>query len=120
MKKFHSTGPFSIGLDATELMCCPEGGRFVAIDAPGHGALAVVVVRLSDDTEDNPQLLGNARLFAAAPELLSALQDEHKALDWLMARLIELDPKFMPTKSPIWPALVAGNAAIGKVTGNAS
>lgn len=116
MKNLHTPGPFTVGADATDLMGCPEGGRFVAIDAPGHGALAVVVTRLSDDEGPNEQLEGNARLFAAAPDLLAAARAQHKALDWMMARLIELDPTFMPTKCAHWPAIVAGNEAINQVT----
>lgn len=61
-----------------------------------------------------------ARLVAAAPDLLAACQAQHHAIDVLMARLIALDPEFMPTKSTIWPALVAGSDAIAKATGGAS
>lgn len=47
-------------------------------------------------------------------EMLAALQGEHKALDWMMARLIQVDPKFMPTKCAHWPAVVAGKEAMDK------
>lgn len=60
--------------------------------------------------------LEDALLHAAAFDLLEAAKAQHQAIDWLMARLIELDSSFMPTKSRIWPALVQGNAAITKAT----
>jgi len=47
-------------------------------------------------------------------ELREALKDEHKACDWLMARLIEADNKFRPTKSPIWESIVNGSEVIAK------
>jgi hypothetical protein len=57
------------------------------------------------------------RLRATAPELLAALKAEHRAADWLLARLIELDPSFRPTQSPVWAAIAEGSAAIAKATG---
>lgn len=56
----------------------PEGGEFHAIDAPEsrHYAMAVVVTRLSHEVEGSAstkQLQANARLIAAAPDLLEAL-----------------------------------------------
>src|SRR6218665_3967604 len=59
----------------------------------------------------------DARLIAAAPELLEACKAQHRAIDLLMAKLVTLDPTFMPTKSAAWPACVAGNAAIAKANG---
>ena len=56
----------------------------------------------------------NARLIAAAPDLLAAVKAQHDALDILLAMLVQLDPKFMPTQSRAWPALLQGNAAIAK------
>lgn len=55
----------------------------------------------------------------AAGEVLAACEAQHKAIDWLLARLIELDRGFMPTKSPVWPMLLQGNAAIAKARGKA-
>lgn len=61
--------------------------------------------------------LVNARLIAAAPDLLAACQAQHKAIDYLLARLITLDDSFRPTQcAEAWPAAVAGNAAIQKAT----
>lgn len=59
----------------------------------------------------------DADLISAAPDMLAALQAQHTALDLLLAILITRDPKFMPTQSAAWPALVQGNAAIAKATG---
>lgn len=61
-----------------------------------------------------------AVLFAAGPDLLSACYAQHRAIDMLMARLMVLDPAFLPTKSPVWPLLVQGNDAIAKATGSAA
>ena len=51
-------------------------------------------------------------------EVLKALKGQHRAIDWLMAMLIDSERQrgamdFMPSKSPIWPALVEGNRVIG-------
>jgi hypothetical protein len=57
------------------------------------------------------------RRAACYPELLEALKESHKAIDWLMARLIQLDPLFMPTKSPIWNSVVNNSEIIAKAEG---
>lgn len=62
----------------------------------------------------------NAHVLGASFDLLDACQLQHAAIDMLMAMLIEAKPGFMPTKSPCWSAVVAGNAAILKATGGAS
>ncbi len=59
----------------------------------------------------------DARCMVAAPEMLAALKAQHEAIDILMAMLIPLDEKFMPTKSRIWPMLLQGKAAIDKAEG---
>ena len=57
----------------------------------------------------------NARLIAAAPELLNACKAQHKAIDILFARLINEDVDFLPSKSgQPWKAIQEGNAAIEK------
>jgi hypothetical protein len=62
--------------------------------------------------------LDDALLVNAAPALLKACQDQHRAIDMLMARLIMLDKTFMPTESgPIWEAARKGYAAINAATG---
>jgi len=77
-------GPYAVGADATDLMGAPEGGRFVALDAPAanHYAFAVVVVQLSDaepDSESTKRLQGTAQLLATAPDLLAMLQEIYAA-----------------------------------------
>lgn len=62
----------------------------------------------------------NARLIAAAPELLGALEHQHRAMDRLLARVIELDPAFRPTSWAGWTAVVQARAAIAKATGSAA
>lgn len=44
--------------------------------------------------------------------LLDVVRQQHAAIDWLMAKVVSLDPTFMPTTSPIWPAAEAGFAII--------
>jgi hypothetical protein len=56
---------------------------------------------------------------SAADDLLAACELQHHALDLLLAELISRDADFMPTKSPAWPAVVAGHAAIAKARGEA-
>lgn len=42
-----------------------------------------------------------------AIDLLPVLKAQHAAIDELMARLIKLDPKFLPTKSGApWSAII--------------
>ncbi len=54
----------------------------------------------------------DAQLIISAPKLLAACEAQHKAIDALMAALIGLDRDFRPTKSAIWPAVLAGAEAI--------
>ena len=58
-----------------------------------------------------------ARLIAAAPELLDVCEMSHEAIDILMARLIEVDDSFRPSKSGLpWKALLSLTAVIAKAT----
>lgn len=54
---------------------------YIGITSPAHDFLAEVVVKMDDDTERSPRLLANARLIAAAPDLLAALQRAVNVLD---------------------------------------
>lgn len=54
----------------------------------------------------------HGKLTAREKQLVAALRDGRVAIDVLMARLIEVDPSFLPTRSPAWPALVAIKAAL--------
>ncbi len=56
----------------------------------------------------------NARLIAAAPDLLEACKAMHHGMDVLFAMLIEKVPHFLPTESGVWDAIVKGHAAITK------
>lgn len=79
---------------------------------------------IQNDNHDCPaeELEANARLIAAAPELLAACQAQHRAIDWLFAKLIEASKTgevFLPSKSPAWEACLQGNAAIARAEGRA-
>lgn len=73
------------------------------------GERQIVVYELGTNEAD-------ARLITAALLLLEACKAQHNAIDWLMARLIGLDPEFRPTKSPVWETVLLGNAAIAAAT----
>jgi hypothetical protein len=45
-------------------------------------------------------------------KVLTALKDEHEAIDWLLARLCTLDRTFFPSESPIWPTVERGAALL--------
>lgn len=62
----HTPGPWFI--DASMKRFAEPG--HVAISAANHAVLAQVVVRMDDEDEDSGWLLANARLIAAAPDLL--------------------------------------------------
>jgi hypothetical protein len=107
MEGKHNPGPWRVGRNGSCVVAdtpVPEMGGSDAVDYYGGHMIAESVV---------PR---NAPPLAAAPELLAALQGEHQAIDWLMARLVELDPKFFPSQSPVWAQVVAGKDAIDKAT----
>lgn len=56
---------------------------------------------------DEPEQKANAefivRCVNSHEALVEKLRANHRAVDWLMAKLILLDPTFLPSKSPIWP-----------------
>lgn len=65
---------------------------------------------------DQPEREANAEFIVRACNshglLVAAVKAQHGALDILMARLITLDPTFMPTKSEAWTAVITGNGAL--------
>lgn len=75
MKK-HSTGPWSIDHIRN------KSATKVRISSPQWASFASVVVRMKGEDSDTPQGIANARLVAAAPDLLDALWVcmEHNAL----------------------------------------
>ncbi len=62
-------------------------------------------------------LLGT--IHASTLHLLEAAEDQHQAIDVLMAELCMLKGEFRPTQHPMWPAVVRGNAAIKAARGDA-
>lgn len=100
----HTPGPWAFGLiDATD----PKHGFSVNDFGRGHLNATVHVGGLSDLKEDE----ANARLIAAAPDLLTALK---KAL----AVLQKLD--LLRHIDPMFPELDEANAAIAKTEGRES
>ena len=75
----------------------------------------VNAARRSSGCLDDTDLL--AECVEYIDELLEACKQQHEAIDWLFAALITADHSFMPSKSPVWPACVAGNEAIKKAEG---
>ena len=65
----HTPGPWKIG----EITGGQDGGIWAEIDGQGHSGIAQVVWKMEDD-ERTPRCEANARLIAAAPDLLEALQ----------------------------------------------
>jgi hypothetical protein len=122
----HTPGPWVIGQESTDLMASPEGGRFHAIDAPAgnHYALAVVVTQLAEPTEKSTEeLQANARLLAAAPELLAALvalsTNPHGDLGDMIYHVKERECEGWDGASvTAWSnAVAAARAVIAKATG---
>lgn len=77
----------------------------------------IILARLAPPQLPEAETHANARLMAAAPDLLEACQKQHDALDLLLAMLAERDRNFFPSESAAWPAILAGNAAIAKAEG---
>jgi len=49
---------------------------------------------------------------SAFRECVEAVRAQHRALDWCLARIAQLDEKFYPSESPAWSAVVQGNDAL--------
>lgn len=58
-----------------------------------------------------------AHAMNAFPVLVQAVQAQHQAIDALLARVIQLDPKFMPSESAAWSAVKQGQAALAAAMG---
>jgi len=90
-------------------------GGYINIDAVGrqkHEALARVVWNMEGE-ERSPQQEGNARLIAAAPELLTTLED-------LLSNFPDENPFPHETHGTIlfkWSDLFAARAVLAKATG---
>jgi len=72
----HTPGPWTIGRD-----CLPGGPSFMAIHSSDRAATAICSMRVNV-----PEVAANARLIAAAPDLLAAL-------DYLLAQTVDMDLK---------------------------
>ena len=64
----HTPGPWE--LDSESL----KGDSYTAINGEGWDELATVVTRMLSCDEDSPEGLANARLIAAAPDMLWTLE----------------------------------------------
>ena len=72
-----------------------------------------VVARCINPDRSTEEHEANARLIAAAPDLLVVAEEYHTALDLLFSKLIVLDPTFFPSQSgQPWDAVVKGHAVI--------
>lgn len=65
----YTKGPWHIEADSL------HGNSYVGISGEGWDELATVVVRMKSRLETSPEGVANARLIAAAPELVEALGD---------------------------------------------
>jgi len=72
----HTPGPWTIGSRT-------DGGCWRVIDAPTWDAFAKVVIKMTDAKADSEQGLANARLIAAAPEMLEMLKRLDNSLESL-------------------------------------
>ena len=87
----YTQGPWL--LDDAEDVDLPN---HVGISAVGHGLLAQVVWVMEDDVrmgKSSPRCEANARLIAAAPELLEALQQAVGSLEWAASVIGDIPPK---------------------------
>lgn len=72
-----------------------------------------------DNAEANAAFIVKA--CNAHDELVEVVRAQHQAIDWLMATLIQKthalgEPSFYPSKSPVWPAVQRGAAALAKLS----
>ncbi len=88
-----------------------EGNK---IKSPGRGTIAICPSPTT--SEGVLEFIANAQLISACPDLYEACKAQHDAIDILLARLIELDHNFFPSKSgKPWEAIIQGNKALAKV-----
>lgn len=107
----HTPGPWSYHL----------GHDYVAIQY-NNGESELCVYRAFPATDG--RIEADARLIAAAPELLAACEAQRQAIDWLFASLIGItgrqktEKQFYPSKCGFaWDACVLGVAAVKKAGG---
>jgi len=64
----------------------------------------IAVIHVSDEeSEATAQFI--FRACNSHDALVEKLKAQFHAVDWLMAKLIEADPTFLPSKSPIWDSI---------------
>lgn len=113
----HTPGPWVTGAGALiQDWVADSQGRHIASVTRGFPTCSVRADRTGGEVVD-AEADANARLIAAAPELLLALKGAHQATDQLLAMLIERDPTFLPTKSGVWHLIEGANAVIKKAEG---
>lgn len=101
----HTPGPWGVSSESPNIVKqydCFGETRVIIGSASGYTGSACFPT--------DEEAVHNARLIAAAPELLNAVEKQHRAIDRLLARLIELDPNFYPTKSVVWPLIESADA----------
>jgi hypothetical protein len=109
----HTPGPWQLGQPNLYF----DG--HTPIDSPFHGGIVQVVTKMEDDdTRKEAELAANARLIAAAPELLQGLLDALQEID------IEIEQRKHSGNDEHWEDLESvsnrGHAAIANVTGQAA
>ena len=105
----HTPGPWTIERCGIDL---PENDVLI-VGHPNSSDMSVIRTIGRLFSYDRPEVnKANARLIAAAPELLDACKAQHEAIDRLFALLISHDSGFFPSKSgQPWQAILQGNAA---------
>src|SRR5882724_3994416 len=108
----HTPGPWSLRIELDEDSCM--GKSIFTIHEQKEGDI-LGICTLNNYQKNDEVLEANARLIAAAPELLEACKAQHEAIDILFAMLIEIKQDFFPSKIGLpWEALLNGNQAIKK------
>ena len=107
----HTPGPWKLDRSLQ-----PADGEYdYAISSPEHFVLAEAFGRSANG--GHPPAEANARLIAAAPELLEALREAEVGLEFAGADKTIAEGDFIPTPTL---ALRAVRAAIAKATGGQS
>ncbi|WP_186263328.1 hypothetical protein [Burkholderia gladioli] len=110
-KQKWTPGPWTLTTVPTSVGICHKIGPFPPSRDGGKPRHACLYADYpSDSNPADQELLTNAKLISAAPDLERAARIQHRVIDMLLARLIELDPSFMPTKSNVWPLIVEADA----------
>jgi hypothetical protein len=103
----HTQGPWFLEHDTVGDIVTGH----IEVSSSTHGALALVVWKMEDE-EVSPECQANARLIAAAPELLEALIKAE-------CKLVELELSFAGGDDELYveSSILTARAAIAKATG---